>query len=94
MGLFSRKNKKTSSKIASERLKFVLTYDRARTTENTELLELLKRDILKVITEYVEIDEEQLSLNISPTRSDADTLSTEFSLNIPIKRIKKLPRNR
>ncbi|MBR4079069.1 MAG: cell division topological specificity factor MinE [Christensenellaceae bacterium] len=94
MGLFSRKSKKTSSKIASERLKFVLTYDRARTTENTELLELLKRDILKVITEYVEIDEEQLSITLSPTRSDADTLSTEFALNIPIKRIKKLPRNR
>ena len=94
MGLFSRKNKKSSSKVASERLKFVLTYDRARTTENTELLELLKRDILKVISEYVEIDEEQLSINISPTRSDADTLSTEFALNILIKRIKILPRNR
>ena len=94
MGLFSRKNKKSSSKIASERLKFVLTYDRARTTENTELLELLKRDILKVISEYVDIDEELLSINISPARSDADTVSTELALNIPIKRIKKLPRNR
>ncbi len=94
MGLFSRKNKKTSSKIASERLKFVLTYDRARTTENTELLELLKHDILKVISEYVEIDEDLLTINISPARSNADTVSTEFALNIPIKRIKKLPRNR
>ena len=94
MGLFSRKNKKSSSKIASERLKFVLTYDRARTTENTELLEILKHDILKVITEYVEIDEDLMTVNISPARNDADTVSTEFALNIPIKRIKKLPRNR
>lgn len=94
MGLFGKKNKTSSSKIASERLKFVLTYDRARTTENTELLELLKRDIMRVISEYVEIDEELLSVNISPTRSDAETVSTEFALNIPIKRVKKLPRNR
>lgn len=94
MGLFKKKDKKSSSKIASERLKFVLTYDRSRTTENTELMELLKRDILRVISEYVEIDEDLLAINISPTRSDADTVSTEFALNIPIKRVKKLPRNR
>ena len=93
MSIFARQNKHTSSNIAGDRLKLVLTHDRARTTENTELLERLKHDILSVITEYVEIDEDRLTLSLAHLRSDSDTLSTEFSMSCPIRRVKKLPKN-
>ena len=47
-GLFGNK-KKTSSSVAKDRLKLVLIHDRAGTSSNNEMIEMMKRDILKVI---------------------------------------------
>ena len=46
MGLFSR-NKTKSSSVAKDRLKLVLIYDRAGTSSNNAMIEMMKRDILK-----------------------------------------------
>ncbi len=92
MGLFRKKQ--TSSSVASSRIKLVLTYDRAGTTANAELMRLLKRDLIKVISEYIEIDDDELFFDIKTSQSDSDLVTSELVANIPIKGIKKLPKNR
>jgi len=91
MILFGKKHKKYSSTVAGERLRSVLTHDRADTADLTELRELLTQHILQVISEYAEIDQDRLTAGFSTVRNETDTLSAEFSLNIPIKRFKKNP---
>ncbi len=69
---------------AKDRLKFVLIHDRANCS--TDLLEMLKNDIFKVISNYMEIDEEELDMQIATT--DNDGIPVLYA-NIPIKNIKK-----
>lgn len=89
MGLFSRKP--TSKSVAKDRLKLVLIHDRANCS--TELLEMMRMDILKTISKYMDFDEEELELKVSSTRSDTSGLDVPaLYANIPIKNIRK-PRN-
>ena len=53
MGLFGKKRERSSS-IAKDRLKLVLVYDRTGTSSNNAMIEMMKRDILRVISEYIE----------------------------------------
>lgn len=92
MGLFKRKKK--SSDIAKDRLKLVLIYDRAGTTSNNQMMEMMKRDILKVISEYIEIDEKEFDLNIKTNANNGEMMISEIVANIPIKRVKKMTRNK
>ncbi len=82
-------NKKPNSKdVAKDRLKLVLIDDRASTS--THVLEMIKADILKVITNYIEIDEEELDINISTTKSDDGNKDLPvLYANIPIKNMRK-----
>ena len=48
--------KKTSGSTAKDRLKLVLVSDRANCSPET--MELIKNDIIKVISKYMEIDTE------------------------------------
>jgi len=86
--LFSRKS--TSKDIAKDRLKLVLVHDRANCS--TQVLEMLKTDIIKVISNYMEIDEEELDIQISQTssdRGDGQNVPVLYA-NIPIKSMKKM----
>ncbi|MCL2573637.1 MAG: cell division topological specificity factor MinE [Defluviitaleaceae bacterium] len=74
-GLFKRQPK--SGAIAKNRLQLVLIQDRMNTTP--ELLEMLKSDILKVLANYVEIDEDSLDIDINGSEGPA------LVANIPIK---------
>jgi cell division topological specificity factor len=65
MDLFSFFKKKPASKdIAKSRLQFVLIQDRMGCSP--EVLEMLKTDILKVIMKYVDVDEKEMDIQISP----------------------------
>ena len=88
MGLFSR-NKKKSSSVAKDRLKLVLIYDRAGTSSNNAMIEMMKRDILNI-----EIDEEEFELDIKNSNIGGEGTTSEIVANIPIKRVKKMSRNR
>lgn len=80
--LFSRDN--TSSKqIARERLRLVLIHDRATITP--EVLMMLKEDLIKVIREYLIIDESALSVNLE---NDSETIA--LVANIPIKGLRRV----
>ncbi len=78
---------KSSKDVAKERLKLVLIHDRANVSP--QFLEMLKSEIIKVITNYMDIDESALDIQLTKTKSD-DGMSVVPALyaNIPIKNVK------
>jgi cell division topological specificity factor len=75
--LFCRENM-TSRDIAKERLRLVLVHDRS--SSSPELLNALKEDLIRVIREYMEIDEDALVVDLA-NEKDAVALIA----NIPVK---------
>jgi len=67
-----------SKDIARERLRLVLVHDRS--SVSPELLNNLKEDLIKVIRQYLEIDEDALSVNL-----ENDDESVALVANIPVK---------
>lgn len=85
--LFSKKNK--SSSVAKDRLKLVIIHDRMNCS--TELLEMMRVDILEVISKYVDIDTEELNIEISNMEyEEGGKKAPVLSANIPIKSLKKV----
>jgi cell division topological specificity factor len=84
MGIFefmSGRKKPSPREVAKERLKVALVHDRIKV--NPELLELIKADLLKVISERLDVDEQHVQ--ISMAREDRwDKLLAD----VPIKRQK------
>jgi cell division topological specificity factor len=81
--LFGRDKEKNGSKhVAKERLRLVLVHDRVSACP--QLLEALKEDLIRVIREYIEIDEEALDVSF-------DSMENTVALvaNIPVLNIKK-----
>ncbi|MCI1959249.1 MAG: cell division topological specificity factor MinE [Clostridia bacterium] len=85
---FLRKKEPASGSVAKDRLKLVLVHDRANCS--SQVLEMLKGDIIKVISNYMEIDEDELDINITQTRSEDNngTVPVLYA-NIPIKSMKR-----
>lgn len=82
------KKKPASKSVAKDRLKLVLIHDRANCS--TEVLEMMRNDILKVISKYMDFDETELELNIGSTRSETTgNVVPALTANIPIRNIKK-----
>lgn len=79
MGFFGLR--KSPAKVAKERLRMVLIQDRS--LMSPQMLSNMKRDIIKVISNYIEIDHSGIDIEIDST----DT-STTLVANIPIKQIK------
>mgnify|MGYP000856326426 CR=1 FL=1 len=74
---FSSENK-TSKNVAKERLKLVLVHDRVDCSP--QLLNMIKDDILKVISNYAEIEEDGLEIKMSKTRSENGDRPVSLSL--------------
>ncbi len=84
--LFSRESG-TSKNVAKERLKLVLVHD--RTNCSPDFLEMIKGDIIKVISDYMEIDEGGLDIKITRTKREFDDSTIPALVaNIPIKKMK------
>jgi cell division topological specificity factor len=78
---------KTSKDVAKERLKLVLIHDRANVSP--QFLEMVKSEIIKVITNYMDIDESALDIQLTRTKSeDGDGFVPALIANIPIKNVK------
>lgn len=84
MGLFNLFFKEKSKNEAKNRLKLVLTQDRAMISPS--VLEDIKDDILEVLNKYVEIDQRALRIEIA--KSDSDSRKVSLVANIPIKQPK------
>lgn len=84
--LFKKQDK--SKNVAKERLKLVLVHDRADLSPR--FLEMIKGDIIRVITEYAEIDREGIDIKLTRMKKDGDTSPVSALVaNIPIVKIKE-----
>ena len=78
---------KNSKDVAKDRLKMVLVYDRANVSP--QFLEMLKSEIIKVISNYVDVDESALDIQLTKTKSDdGERMVPALYANIPIRNIK------
>ncbi|MBU5592736.1 cell division topological specificity factor MinE [Clostridium sp. MSJ-4] len=78
---------KTSSKeVAKDRLKLILIHDRGDLSP--QLLEMIKSEILEVITRYVEIDSSDVEIAITRTEENQGN-APALVANIPIKKLKE-----
>ncbi|KAB3531437.1 cell division topological specificity factor MinE [Alkaliphilus serpentinus] len=84
---FLSRDSGTSKNVAKERLKLVLVHD--RTNCSPHFLEMVKGDIIRVISDYMEIDEEGLDIKITKTKREIDESTIPALVaNIPIKKMK------
>jgi len=87
MDLLKFLNSKPNSKdVAKERLKLILIHDRVNVSPN--FLEMVKWDIIKVISDYMDIDEEGLDIKLTDTKREDNTVVPALVANIPIKKVK------
>jgi len=79
-----RLRKKTSGEVARKRLKLLLAAD--KTGCSPELLEMLKRDMCRVISKYMEINPEEMELRIHRIAfTEGDDLVSALYADIPIR---------
>lgn len=76
------KESASSKNVAKERLRLVLVHDRADVSP--QLLENLKEDLIKVISNYMEIDERALEVNL-----DTSDNTVALVANIPVIKMKR-----
>ena len=87
MALMDFFRKKSSGDVAKDRLKLLLISDRSNCSP--EIMELIKNDIIKVISKYMEIDCEGLDIQITQTESEGENGRVPaLCANIPIKDMK------
>lgn len=79
---FKKDDPFTSKHAAKERLRLVLVQDRANMSPST--LDALKEDLIRVISEYMEID--QGGLEVSLSNEDE---AVALVLNIPVLNMKR-----
>lgn len=89
---FFRKENSSSKNIAKERLKLVLFHDRANIAPH--YLDAIRGDIIKVISNYLEIDESELDIQLTNLPKEGDGFTSALVANIPIRRMKDLGKNR
>lgn len=78
--------KKNSGSVAKDRLKLLLVSDRANCSP--EIMDMIKNDIINVISKYMDIDAEGLDIQISQTKTEDGFTVPALFANIPIKEIK------
>jgi|MTBAKSStandDraft_1061840.scaffolds.fasta_scaffold21174_4 cell division topological specificity factor len=85
--LFQLIGKEKSKETAKKRLQLVLIHD--RTDISPETMENLRRDLIGVISNYLEIDEEKIELDL-----EKEERSVALVANIPIRTVKRRPERR
>jgi cell division topological specificity factor len=80
----------SSKDIAKERLRLILVHDRANVSP--QFLEMIKSQIINIISDYVDIEEEGLEVKLTRMKKDEDATVPALVANIPIKRIKHVAR--
>ena len=82
--LFNKGEGNNSKDIAKERLQLLLIHDRANVSP--QFLEMIKGEIMNVITDYIEIEE----FKLTRTKRDSDNSTVPALVaNIPIKKMKE-----
>ncbi|MEW6244440.1 MAG: cell division topological specificity factor MinE [Bacillota bacterium] len=84
MGFFDRIFEKPmkSKDMAKERLRLVLIHDRS--SVSPQFLEMIKGDLIEVITRYMDIDERNMNVNLTKGEDSCSLVAS-----IPIIRVKR-----
>lgn len=80
--------RENSKAVAKERLKLVLIHDRANVSP--EFLEMIRHEILQVISNYIDIDYNSFDIQLTKTKSeDGLRFVPALVVNAGIKSVKK-----
>ena len=86
MGFFDNFfKKKSKGEVAKEQIKIILESESSNSSPET--MELIKNDIIQVISKYMEIDPEGLDIQI--TQSSEESEGPALYANIPIRELRK-----
>lgn len=89
MNLFDLfRGKQNSKDVAKNRLKVVLVQDKGGLSE--EMLNKLQKEIMEVISKYIEIDDLTTDLSVKQIETDEGDTVKALVANIPIKMIKRI----
>jgi len=77
-----------SKDIAKERLRLILVHDRANVSP--QFLEMIKGQLIDMISDYMEIDREGLEVKLTRMQKDENVSVPALVANIPIKKVKRL----
>lgn len=84
----SFRRKENSKNIAKERLKLVLVQDRSDLSP--KFLDMVKGDIIRIISEYADIDEINLDIKLTRMKKEGDgSPMSALVANIPIIKMKE-----
>ena len=86
MGFSDFFRKKGTGSIAKDRLKLVLVSDRAGCSP--EIMEQIKKDIITVISKYIEIDADDVEIALNRTETSETGNGPALVANIPIKNMR------
>uniref|UniRef100_UPI0024183C2D cell division topological specificity factor MinE n=1 Tax=Clostridium polynesiense TaxID=1325933 RepID=UPI0024183C2D len=78
-------NKPTPKEVAKDRLKLILIHDRGNLSNET--LDMIKSEILEVLSRYVEIDTSDVEIAVTTSES-LEGNSPSLVANIPIKNVR------
>lgn len=78
--------KRTSKNAAKDRLRLVLVSDRANCSPDT--LEMMKKEMIAVVSKYVEINTQAMDIQIVQAECHKNGSSPAIYANIPIKELK------
>ena len=76
------KDSNRSKDIAKERLRLVLVHDRVNVSP--QFMEVLKDDMIRVISNYMDINEQDMEINLTNSKT-----SVALVANIPVNRMKR-----
>ena len=79
-------NKTTPKEVAKDRLKLILIHDRGDLAPET--LDKIRKEILEVISKYIEIDANDVEISLNKSDDIEGEGSPALIANIPIKNIR------